>query len=300
MHPGVPNSGPNDLALSNRLSINEFMLPDSVFEDDLETCSRAGASGMGIWEERLGSGRDSELAELFDESGMSATVCVSATPSILPLTFFGGPYDPAERIERLIASIRRFEPFGPSQFLTITGADASISRSEQRRIIIEGYRQAGGAAAEIGALVGIEPMRNRPNDSLVASVAEAADLVAEIDTEGVGILYDIWHHWDSPTVLEDIKSYASLFTAVQLGDWPDRPNPGTDRAIPGEGVIPLDRIFDALESAGYTGWYDLELVADPLAEDSLLRLDRDEMLKRSINGLEAAWAKAGVNRNPEH
>jgi len=298
MHPGAPSRGLKDPALSGRLSINEFMLPDSTFEDDLETCRRAGASGMGIWEEKLGSGRDQELAELFAESGMRATVSVSAAPSILPLTFFGGPSDPAERIELLITSIKRFEPFGPSQFLTITGVADSMDASEQRQIVIDGYRRAGEAAAEIGALIGIEPMRNRPNDSLVATVAEAADLVAEIDTEGVGIVYDIWHHWDSPTLLEDIKSYVSLFTAVQLGDWPDRPNPGFDRAIPGEGVIQLDRIFGALESAGYSGWYDLELVADPLAEDSLLRLDRDEMLERSRTGLEAAWTKAGLNPVP--
>jgi sugar phosphate isomerase/epimerase len=294
MHPGAPSHLPSDLALSGRLSINEFMLPDSTFEDDLETCRRAGAAGLGIYEEKLRSGRDQELAELFAESGLRATVCVSVTPSILPLTFFGGPYDPAERIERLIATIKRFEPFRPSQFLTISGADTSIGTSEQRKIIVDGYRRVGEAGAEIGAVIGIEPMRNRPDDSLVASVAEAADLVAEIDTAGVGIVYDIWHHWDSPTVLEDIASYASLFTAVQLGDWPNRPNPGFDRAIPGEGVIQLDSIFGALESAGYSGWYDLELVADPMPEDSLLRLDRDEMLQRSRQGLEAAWTRAGL------
>ena len=190
----------------------------------------------------------------------------------------------------------RFEPFGPSQFVTITGAHDSLTKSEQRQILVDGYRRAGAAAGEIGALLGIEPIRNQPGESLVETVAETADLIAEIDTESVGIVYDIWHHWDSPSMLEDIESYASLFAVVQLGDWPNRPNTGIDRAIP-EGVIPLDRVFGALESAGYSGWYDLELLSDsdPIAEDSILKIDRGEVLERCKHGLAAAWSKAGLD-----
>lgn len=285
---------PKSRALSSRLSVNMFMWPDSSFADDLEVCRRASIPGIGIWEEKLGSGRDAELVALFEQSGLQATVCATAAPSILPSSFFPGPSDPAERVEQLIASIRRFQPFAPSQFITITGADSSLDRAGQRKALVEGYRRAGAAAAEIGAVIGIEPIRI-PEHSVVATVAEAADLVTEIDTENVGIIWDVWHHWDSASVLADIESYAELFTAVQLGDWPDGPTTGAlTRAIPGEGVIPLDRMFSALEAAGYTGWYDVEVLLDPLAEDSIHEIGHDEMLGRCLRGLDAAWAKAGL------
>ncbi|MTD58906.1 sugar phosphate isomerase/epimerase family protein [Amycolatopsis pithecellobii] len=278
-------------SIASRLSVNEFMWPDSSFEDDLETCRRAGIRGIGIWEDKLGNGRDEELIELFGQSGLQATVCAPTAPTILPSSFFPGPSDPQERIEQLVASIHRFKPFAPAQFVTITGTDDSLSKSEQRKIVVDGYRRAGVAAAEIGAVIGIEPIR-LADESIITTVAEAADLVAEIGLESVGIIWDVWHHWDSPTVLEDIKSYAHLFTVVQLGDWPDRPH-ATDRAIPGEGVIPLDRMFGALESAGYTGWYDLEVLSEPPADDSVPKIDNDEMLRRCRRGVEAAWSKAG-------
>jgi sugar phosphate isomerase/epimerase len=299
MQAPVASREPRSRALSDRLSVNQFMWPDSSFEQDLETCRRADIPGLGIWEEKLGHGRDRELAELFDQSGMQATICAPAVPSILPTSFFAGPSDPEERIERLIASIRRFEPFSPSQFVTITGADSSLSQADQRRVVVDGYRRAGAAAAEIGARLGVEPIRNAPGESLIYTVAEAADLVAEIDADGVGIVFDVWHHWNSPTVMEDIEAYASLFTIVQLGDWPRRATASIDRAIPGEGVIPLDRIFRALEAAGYSGWYDLELLADPVAEDSISAIDRDEVLERCHKGLTAAWAKAGLDQRSE-
>ena len=292
---------PKSPALSSRLSVSQFMWPDSSFEEDLETCLRAGIPGIGIWEEKLGSGHDEQLVGLVKQSGMQATICAPAAPSVLPSSFFAGPSDPEERIEKLIASIKRFAPFSPSQFVTITGGDASRSTSEQRQMLVDGYRRAGAAAAEIGAVVGIQPLRNQPGESLVATVAETAGLIAEIDAKAVGIVFDIWHHWDSPSLLHDIEAYASLFSIVQLGDWPNRPNDGIDRAIPGEGVIQLDRVFSAVESAGYSGWYDLELLSDsdPIAEDSILNIDPDEVLERSKRGLAAAWAKAGLDHAVE-
>jgi sugar phosphate isomerase/epimerase len=292
MRASTAGRGPKSRALPDRLSVNQFMWPDSTFADDVEVCQRAGIPGIGIWEEKLGSGQDAELLALFQQSGLQATVCAPAAPSILRSSYFGGPADPAERIDQLVASIKRFKPFAPAQFVTITGADSSLSTAEQRKVVVEGYRRAGAAAAEIGAVIGIEPIRI-PDESLVATVAESADLVAEIDTDNVGIIWDVWHHWDSSTMLSDIESYAGLFTVVQLGDWPDGPNAGTDRAIPGEGVIPLDRMFSAVEAAGYTGWYDLEVLADPLAGDSIHKIGHDEMLGRCLHGLDAAWSKAG-------
>ena len=281
-----------DGQLSGRLSINEFMLPDSTFEDDLETCIRAGAAGIGVWEDRITPSHDADLAAALARSGLSASLCVTTAPSILPLTFLEGPADPRERVDLLVASIERLAPFDPSAFLVITGADDSMSPAEQRRTVVEGLRRIGQAAGEIDAVIAVEPMRGRPSDSLVATVAEAADLVSEVAVPNVGILYDVWHHWDSPTLTEDIADHAALFTAVQLGDWPDRPDPGHNRVVPGTGLIPLDRIFAALETAGYRGWYDLELVADAEAPDSPLHMDRDEMLQMSRRGLEAAWARA--------
>lgn len=290
MPPDTPHGA--DGELSARLSINEFMLPGSTFEDDLRTCAKAGAAGIGIWEDRITPGRDEELAAALVRSGLRASLCVTTAPSVLPLTFLGGPADPQERVDLLVASIERLAPFAPSAFLVITGADDSSSPVEQRRTVVEGLRRIGEAAGKINAVIAVEPMRGRPSDSLIATVAEAAELVSEVAVSNVGILYDVWHHWDSPTLTEDIAAHAALFTAVQLGDWPDRPDPGHNRVVPGTGLIPLDRIFRALESAGYRGWYDLELVADAEAPDSPLRMDRDYMLRMSRQGLEAAWARA--------
>lgn len=283
--------GPRIRDLAGRLSINQLMLDGSTFEEDLETCRRVGATGIGIVEEKLGAGRDDELADLVSEAGLQATLCTSATPSILPVPLFGGPTDPQARIDGLVASIKRFELFRPSQFITLTGIDDARDADERRRILVEGYKRAGEAASDVGALVGIEPIRSdlASGASVVSSLAETAELVAAIAMPNVGIVFDVFHHWDSETVLEDIATYASLFTIVQLGDAPRGGGSGMDRVIPGEGVIPFEQIFGALEAAGYAGWYDVEMLSDPSSAGAG-RLSHDETLERTKRGLDSAWS----------
>jgi len=289
--------GPQDQTLTSRLSINQLMLDESTFEEDLESCRRISASGIGIVESKLGHGRDQELAALLDAASLQATLCTAATPSLLPVALFGGPTDPHVRIEQLIASIERFAPFHPSQFITLTGVAGSLGDADQRRILVDGYRRVSAAAAEIGALIGIEPIRRSAaaEASIVSTVAEAADLVTDIDAPNVGIVYDVFHHWDSPSVVEDIAAYAALFSIVQLGDVPDRADAGIGRAIPGEGQVPLSRIFAALDAAGYRGWFDVELLSDPGAESPTAGLNHDELLARTKRGLEAAWESRALS-----
>lgn len=285
---------PRDARLECRLSVNQMTFAGTTFENDVQTCRDVGILGLGVEARKLEDGRDEEFAELLATADIQATLCVPESPSILPVALFGGSQDPRVRLGEMIASIRRFERFRPAQFITLTGVDGSRAEAEQRRTVVEGYRRVGAAAAEAGALVGIEPIRARfaPESSIVSSVEEAADLVDEIGMPNVGIVYDVWHHFDSPTLLADIESYSSLFTIVQLGDAPRGDHHGINRSIPGDGVVPLGSILDALERAGYTGWFDLELLADPvipgpIPADSSPR----ELVTRARAGIEKAWPR---------
>ena len=51
-----------------------------------------------------------------------------------------------------------------------------------------------------------------------------------------------------------------LLAHVQLSDWKLGSLCTPDRCVPGDGDIPLARILRALDAAGYTGAFELELV----------------------------------------
>jgi sugar phosphate isomerase/epimerase len=283
---------PRDARLESRLSVNQMTFAGTTFENDVQTCRDVGILGLGVEAGKLEDGRDEEFAELLAAADIQATLCVPDSPSILPVALFGGSQDPRVRLGEMIASIRRFERFRPSQFITLTGVGGTGDDSEQRRTVVEGYRRLGAAAADVGALVGIEPIRARfaPDSSIVSSVEEAANLIDEIGAPNVGIIYDVWHHFDSPTLLADIESYSSLFTIVQLGDAPRGADHGINRSIPGEGVVPFEAILGALERAGYTGWLDVELLSDPDIPSPIpADLSPREVVTRAKAGIERAW-----------
>ena len=77
-----------------RLSICEFTTLGASFEEDLAAYRAAGVEGIGVCEIKL---RESS-AERLRESGLRATHCVPAVPSILPLPLIDGPDEPEERV----------------------------------------------------------------------------------------------------------------------------------------------------------------------------------------------------------
>ena len=100
-----------------RLSICEFTTLGATFEEDLAAYREAGVEGIGICEMKLGEG----AAERLRESGLRATHCVPAVPSILPLPLMEGPEQPEERIEALCASIWRLAELEPVCVVFLTG-----------------------------------------------------------------------------------------------------------------------------------------------------------------------------------
>ena len=88
------------------LSLSEISTVAASFREDLRAYSAAGFDGIGIWEMKLGD--DEADLEALRASGLRATNCVPAVPSILPNAVIEGPDDVGERIEALCASLHRF------------------------------------------------------------------------------------------------------------------------------------------------------------------------------------------------
>ena len=50
-----------------------------------------------------------------------------------------------------------------------------------------------------------------------------------------------------------------MIASVQVSDWKPNPRCDNDRALPGDGIIPLAGILQTLEDAGYRGSYEMEI-----------------------------------------
>lgn len=273
-----------------RFSVSQFSTLNRSFDEDLVAYRAGGAEGIGIAEAKLPEGEDAESLRKLRESGLQATICLPTMLSVLQLPPFGGPDDPDERVESLCASVRRLAAFDPVTLLVLTGPVGDRDPAEARQIAVAGLREVARTAKEAGVRVALEPIHASARDdfTMVDTIPDAVALVEEVG-EPMGILFDTWHLWDTPDVLDHIRAEAHRFPAVHINDWRAETRGWDDRALPGEGIMDLPAIFAALEDGGFDGWYDLEVFSTETYSDSLLKLDPAEMVRRGKAGFEAAW-----------
>lgn len=262
-----------------RASISQITTVAASFAEDLDAYREAGAQGIGIWETKLAA----DSLERFRASGLEAAAAVPAVPSILPLPLMEGPGDPAERVEAICAGIRRLAPFGPACVMFLTGP------GDDRDAVVEGIRAVADEGARAGVRVALEPVQREFRDlwTTVVSLDEAAALLEEAGRPDVGLMFDTWHLWNAPGVLDEIERHRDRILGVHVADWREPTRNTNDRVLPGDGAIDFAPIFEALR---WEGLYDLEIFSDPELPDSLWRLDARELARR---GTEALAAVAG-------
>ena len=262
-----------------RLGLSEISTVGASFADDVAAYAAAGLDAIGIWEFKLPDDDDANVA-LLGDAGLAVANCVPAVPSVLQLGIPGmeGPADPDERIEALSASMRRLALYEPESVLFLSGPLGGRTTSDARAIVVEGVRRVAAAAREGGVRVGFEPAHpsQREETAFVNTLADADGLLVEAGVDDVGILFDTYHVWDDPDVLEWVSANAGRVSGVHVGDWPalDR----TDRVLPGEGISRTRELVDALRSAGWDGTLDVEIFSTP---DAFWGLPVDEAARRA-------------------
>jgi len=261
------------------LSLSEISTPGASFREDLRAYATAGFDGIGIWESKLGDD-EFDLAA-FGESGLRATNCVPLVPSILPNAVIEGPLDVEERIETLCASMVRFARYEPESVLLLTGPAGDLSEADARRVVVQGLQRVAAAAATVGVKLGLEPIHTSERDwlTLVTSIPAALDLLAEAGLPDVGIMVDLWHVWDTPTIEDDLREHIDRITGVHVADW--FPAGRADRALPGEGISRTRELTAILADAGFRGSWDVEIFGDPEQRDSLWSLPVEQAARRA-------------------
>jgi sugar phosphate isomerase/epimerase len=274
-----------------RFAVSEFSTLNLGFDEDLAAYAAGGAEGIGLAEAKLPEGEDAESLGKLRESGLTVTICLPTLLSVLPMPPFPGPEDPEERVESLCASVRRLAAFDPVTLLVLTGPAGDRDPEEARKIALEGLREVARTAREVGVPIALEPIHASARDdfTIVDTIPDAVALAEEVG-EPLGILFDTWHLWDTPDVLDHVRSEAHRFPAVHINDWRAETRGWDDRTVPGEGVMDLPAIFGALEDGGFDGWFELEVFSAETYPDSLLRLDPAELVRRGKAGFESAWA----------
>jgi len=226
--------------------------------DAIVLAKKLGYHAVEFWE----GGKNFDMNTFkpaIDETGMTVA-CMG---------FASGLVDPATRADFLEAaesSLAYAKILGAKGIIGTTGqALEDVPREKQRESIVAGLKEAAKILSGSSIPLLLEPLNVLVDHGgyYLYSSAEAFDIVREVNSPEIKILFDIYHQQISEgNLITNITNNIDL-----IGHFHVAGNPG--RREPYLGEINYSQVFAAIDKAGYTGYAGLEFWPKSNVEDSL-------------------------------
>jgi sugar phosphate isomerase/epimerase len=265
-----------------RLSATALAFPPRPVSEDIAAFAEAGVPAIGVAEWRLvEQGWEHELAVL-----KSSPVPVAY---LLAANFFTLE-DPsrwsAER-ERLVRVATAARDVGADLVYGTTGPAGSLSFEAACAAFAEAAPPAVEAAAELGVTLCFETTNQLRQE--LGFTYTFRDQVVVSEASGVPICLDLAWTWRERGLVELVAENAGRIAMMQVSDYLPPSTSMPDRAVPGDGIVPLETLLADIHGAGFRGLVDVELLGPRIdAEGAVPALRRGvSRIAEILDGLTA-------------
>ncbi len=242
-----------------RLSVSAVSSWRWSFAEDLSFWVDAGIDHVGLSYRKLEEHGLDAAVERVQREGLRVSNLVE-----LGWWDLGDPATWPAQQERLVGAVAVATEVGGSLVLT-TGPALGLDWDEAVARLGDALAPVIGAADDGGVDVAIEHTGAlRVDLSFCTSFADGVDLVRSI---GVGLCMEVSSCFAERDLFPHVRRGAEVLRHVQLSDFVVGSLCTPDRAVPGDGDIPLGRIVGAVAAAGYGGPFELELVGPRIEEE---------------------------------
>ena len=288
-----------------RFSVIDSTTPRLSLAQAAAAYAQAGAEGIGISESSI---RDIDIdAEAVRASGLTVTGCFPEISSILPPAEgpVGSSYalsrpdvrEPRARVAEIIAAMERLASLKPLWINVVTGPRGGYDAAEAMGIVVEGLRELSGAAARLNTGIALEVFHPSLDDwSFANSIRDGVALIDAVAKTNVALAFDVWHLSPSDDeTLGDLRRHAARAVSFHINDRRQPTRSVWDRVLPGDGVADIAGMLGSLDSGGFRGWYELEILSDDGRvehdfPDSLWKRDPLEVVRSGRARFLALWA----------
>jgi sugar phosphate isomerase/epimerase len=242
----------------SRLCVHTISTKPWSIEESIEGYARAGVSGITVWRDTL-EGRDvRRTGKRIRDAGL-------AVVSLCRGGFFPAR-DPAARMEVIEDNRRAIDEaaaLGAPLVVLVCGADPGQPLETSRAQIHDGIAAILPHAKDCHVRLAVEPLHPMYADtrSAINTLRHANDLCVALDSPWLGVAVDVYHTWWDPDLESEIARsgrMGALF-AYHICDWVTPRDILNDRALMGEGCIPLRQIRGWIENAGFDGFDEVEI-----------------------------------------
>ena len=263
----------------SRLSINQYTLKNWTIPQLLEGCAAEKIPFVALWREKIAEAGLNETLKLLDGSGIKVS------------SLCRGGFFPAETIdlqtrnlEENYGAVDEAAAIGAEVLVLVCGGIVNHDLDRSRKMVAEGIARLLPHATQAGVKLGIEPLHPMfaADRSVIVSLSQANEIIESLKSPDLGVVIDVYHVWWDPAVYSEIARGSGHIVGFHVNDWivpvPDMLH---GRGMMGDGVIEIQRLREAVNSAGYTGPIEVEIFNQHLWRKSgkeLLRLVKDRFL----------------------
>jgi sugar phosphate isomerase/epimerase len=147
---------------------------------------------------------------------------------------------------------------GAASVYICSGAAPSLTWDEAAAAFCEIVAPAVQRSTELEVPILLEPTNPlRADVSFVFWQRDAMDLARQAGTK---VMLDFQSCWYERGLEDTVRRNIDLVGVVQLSDYVIGTTQTGDRAVPGDGDVPLERLVSLVLDAGYEGAFDLEVM----------------------------------------
>jgi hydroxypyruvate isomerase len=228
----------------------EWLFADEAegFADRIRLAGKAGFDAFEFWH---WTNKDiGKIEAAMRETGISLASFVAE-----PMIALTDPANHTAFLKGLKRSAELAQRLGAKTLIAQAGDDrAGISRAEQRAALTECLVKASEVLRGSGVALGLEPLNTRIDHIgyFLGSTAEGLDIVDEVDSPNVKIVYDIYHSAVMDEKTEEVlRGRVDRVAHVHVADHPGRNQPGS-------GTVDLRERLNWMFASGYDGFVGLE------------------------------------------
>ncbi len=264
----------------SRLALNSLSTASWPLQRDLELYRSLGVGRAGLYLDKLDA-VGPVAAELVREAGVSATQVFARGVT---------PCDPArwpEERHRLRRALQWAHVLGAPCLAVTTGPAGPLgwdaAADALGRALAPIIEAAGGAGIDL-AIEQTLPVRVEVG--FVHTFADSVELARRLEIRTV---LEANYCFAERGIEETVLGAGDVVAVVQLSDLVPPCTAIPDRAVPGDGVVPLGHIIELVTAAGYTGPFELEVLGPRIEAEGY-----ESACRRGLAVLENLLRPAGL------
>jgi sugar phosphate isomerase/epimerase len=250
-------------AVHPRVSVNSASSYCQPLVADLELWRDLGVTRVGLVLPKLAEVGLDAAAALVAEAGLQVSTVFGPSYRRLDADRSLGWFDDDQR--STVEAMEFAAAVGAEGVYTCTGGAPSLDWAAAADAFGELVAPAVARGRELAVPLLVEPTNPlRADISFVFWQRDAMDLARRAGTKVVLDLQSCWYERGLERLVRD---NVDLIGLVQVSDFVIGTTETGNRAVPGDGDIPLQRLVGMVLDAGYTGAFDLEILGPRIEEE---------------------------------